>query len=360
MEDFRIANSTPAPEDIQQDLEETRKKAYHQKQTILRRKFNNLKHLHPKPKPHPTQYKLDAVLNLSSRHLSQDEIKVLSLGFNFRPSLPNLPIKDYILATESYIHSSNIDPAQAATLRITVINEIEKIQQKLRYNPPKLNLSSRDWKAINALKTDDSIIIIPADKGNKTVVLDKQTYLDKLSSRITNHRQIQHDPTSQRESLINLALKDISSTPPAPHQKPSPKNADLLLSRSSIYKRFKVTYCSPAWLHGLLKAHKDDHPLREISDATNFPGHKLAKTLCQLFNKYVGNTSTSLKNGSEFVQLIRNSGRFNKSPTSTLVSFDAEKLYPSILVPEGLKILEHKLNHDLNSTIELTYPGKNL
>jgi hypothetical protein len=58
---------------------------------------------------------------------------------------------------------------------------------------------------------------------------------------------------------------------------------------------------------------------------------------------YTGNTQTFLENGNEFINILK-TPRFNKG--GTYVSFDAEKLYPSIVVPEALEILQEKLKND--------------
>jgi hypothetical protein len=132
-------------------------------------------------------FKTDAVINLSSRTLTDTELNVLARGFNFRPSLPDVPIKDYILATEAYIKTANLDDTNSNFLRNTIVHEIEHMKRKQKHNPPKSNLTPAEWKAIKSLKEDDSIIIIPADKGNKTVVLPKDLYLSKLEDRIKTH-----------------------------------------------------------------------------------------------------------------------------------------------------------------------------
>jgi hypothetical protein len=213
----------PLPEDIMQDLNETRISAYTISQNIHRRKFHKLLEAqHQLPQRPPMQYKLDSVLNLSSRTLTPDETRILSLGFNFRPSLPHFPTQDYIFATESYIKSKNLSSEEGAHLRNTVIHELHKIQSKIKYRPPRSNLSPRDWKIINALKSDDSIIIIPADKGNKTIILDKQVYLDKLQERIHHHKKIQFDPTIQRENKLNDSLKSIHESLPTTPPKTIP------------------------------------------------------------------------------------------------------------------------------------------
>ena len=84
-------------------------------------------------------------------------------------------------------------------------------------------------------------------------------------------------------------------------------------------------------------------PLREISDASQSPGHQLAKTLFSIFKDYTSNTKTFLKHGNDFINILK-SPRFNKG--GIFVSFDADKLYPSIVVPEAHDILHAKLKSD--------------
>jgi len=45
---------------------------------------------------------------------------------------------------------------------------------------PPLNLSNDEMKALKELRSDNSIRIMKADKGNVTVIMDRQDYEDKL------------------------------------------------------------------------------------------------------------------------------------------------------------------------------------
>jgi len=46
-------------------------------------------------------------------------------------------------------------------------------------------------------------MIIPADKGNRTVILDRDLYLEKLENRTVNHHPVNVDPTIKHEQLLN-------------------------------------------------------------------------------------------------------------------------------------------------------------
>ena len=125
--------SNPLPEDIMQDLHETTFKAYNDTTMTHCRKFHDLLSSKPHLPPTPMQYKLDAVLNLSSKTFTRDELRILSLGFNFRPSLPAFPTQDYILATEAHIKSANLSSEDSALLRNVVVNELERMHKNLAY-----------------------------------------------------------------------------------------------------------------------------------------------------------------------------------------------------------------------------------
>ena len=215
------------------------------------------------------KFKVDSVLNLSSRQLTNVEINVLARGFNFRPSLPDLPILDYVVPTEAYIRDSQLDEVNAALLRHTVINHIEKMKAQQKFKPPRSNLSPAEWKALRSLRNDNSIIIIPADKGNKTVVLDRDIYLAKLEQRTSNHILVEVDPAIKHEQELNAMLTDLASTDSRVKEKDS-----FVLRRTDLLK-FLTSEAPSPWNHGLIKLHKDGFPLRDISDASQSPGHKL-------------------------------------------------------------------------------------
>ena len=45
---------------------------------------------------------------------------------------------------------------------------------------PSSNLTPDELKALKGLKTDENIVILPADKGRVTVVMDRTDYNDRM------------------------------------------------------------------------------------------------------------------------------------------------------------------------------------
>ena len=194
-------------------------RTYFTRMKILNKKFSHM--MATRPDRPPVKYKLEAVLNLSSKDLTEDEARVLARGFKFRPTLTQLPIKDIIISTEALIKTAKIAPNVATRMRTKVAKEIDRMQDRERRRPTKQNLTTKEWKAVKNLKMDQERIIIPADKGDKSIVMDyaakedkydaeddataileNQTYLDKLDDRIQGHIQVDQDPAIKHEKPL--------------------------------------------------------------------------------------------------------------------------------------------------------------
>ena len=59
-------------------------------------------------------------------------------------------------------------------------------------------LNKEETRALNNLKKDDTIIILPADKGRKTVVMNKTDYINKATAILNDtntYTKLDSDPT---------------------------------------------------------------------------------------------------------------------------------------------------------------------
>ena len=63
---------------------------------------------------------------------------------------------------------------------------------------PKPNLSRQELQALTDLKRNSDIMILPADKGRATVVLDKVEYDEKVRQMLSDEKtyeKLKRDPT---------------------------------------------------------------------------------------------------------------------------------------------------------------------
>ena len=123
---------------------------------------------------------------------------------NFAIPHRKLPIKDIIASTEKTARS--LDHRSAQQLRENVKSCLDKQQTS------KPNLSKQQLIAISNLRKDDSIVILPADKGNSTVVMDKSTYQSKIMDILEDgsYRPLKKDPTLKLERTINRELMTLA------------------------------------------------------------------------------------------------------------------------------------------------------
>ena len=142
------------------------------------------------------------VKNLSNRQLTKDEEQVLAIGLNFAMTPKTIPTEQYIAGTEST--AQQLDSKRANDLRTLVSRTLQTA------TTPKSNLPGNLRKTVEQLSKDKSIVIIKADKGNATVVLNRQDYEDKLNTMLEDgtYRKLKKNPTSMIERQISEALKE--------------------------------------------------------------------------------------------------------------------------------------------------------
>ena len=138
------------------------------------------------------------VINLSDKKLSTEEQNVLAKGGNYAVTPKEIPKEQIIANIETAIRS--LPEEQAVTIR----TETSCILRKAK--PPKRNLTNKKFKALKDLNTDENILILPADKGKATVVMNTTDYEYKIEELLdpSTYKKLTKDPT-QTIIKINIA-----------------------------------------------------------------------------------------------------------------------------------------------------------
>ncbi|GJQ79344.1 hypothetical protein Trydic_g16205 [Trypoxylus dichotomus] len=115
--------------------------------------------------------------------------------------------------------------------------------------PPRKNLFNEKSRAINNLCSNKNIIILPADKGNATIVINTCDYEIKMESLLNDpsYKKVTNDSTTY---LVKVTRNKIKAT------SIDPDTQTKLIHREKSFKCPK--------LYGLPKIHKPDVPLRPI------------------------------------------------------------------------------------------------
>ena len=132
--------------------------------------------------------------------IRNDERSVLSKGLNFAMAPSRIPVEDFVIATEKIC--TQLEPQKADALR----SEVTFTLHKARPGIP--NLSKDEREAIKRLRQDESIQVLPADKGRATVIMDKQEYESKVKAMLDDEKmyvKLDKDPTPQyKKKLVSI------------------------------------------------------------------------------------------------------------------------------------------------------------
>ena len=77
------------------------------------------------------------------------------------------------------------------------------------------NLTNDERQALKRLKTDKDIVILPADKGRVTVVMDRTDYHDKMNGLVNDkqtYEEFKRDPTPALQRKLNSKLLKLKKT----------------------------------------------------------------------------------------------------------------------------------------------------
>jgi len=126
--------------------------------------------------------------------------------------------------------------------------------KKKNSSRPRDNLQETERAELKTLKENENLTILPAEKGNATVVLNTSDFKQKISSLLQDpeYRKITNDPAD------SIARKTTA-----------------LLKKSSLTEETRRQQCPggsrPLRLYGLPKIHKEGVPLRPTGSNIGAP-----------------------------------------------------------------------------------------
>ena len=127
------------------------------------------------------------VINLSSH---EDEKELPEKGLNYSITLTTIPAVELVAKIETVL--AGMPTEEADTIRADLSSVICRTQA------PKPNCTRNQITALKSLQQNDNIIILPADKGRATAILNKEDYIRKCNEHLPNgpYIKIKKDPTS--------------------------------------------------------------------------------------------------------------------------------------------------------------------
>nr|VZI22686.1 unnamed protein product [Spirometra erinaceieuropaei] len=196
-----------------------------------------------------------------------------------------------------------------------------QVSSLLMAHRPREVLSKVERDALRELKAEKDLVIVPADKGRSTVVLDRTDYLQKAKGLLEDRQFYVPCATNPVKALtreINatlLALENSGAITPTDRRMARPQDTAL------------------ARFYGLPKVHKDGAPLRPIVSLKGTPTYGLAKWLFRRLKFLTAESDTTVSSSAEFLEKLKG---VSINPNEVMVSFDVTSLFTSI--PQYLAI----------------------
>ena len=117
------------------------------------------------------------VVNISSRRLQSNETSLLRKGLNFAITPRTVPTKEILASVEAARY--NLPREKQDATRAEIYGVLKQAK------PPKQqNLTREERRALKDLKSDENIVIIRADKGNCTVVMNRTDYHNQVQEML--------------------------------------------------------------------------------------------------------------------------------------------------------------------------------
>ncbi len=285
----------------------------------LVKKFEDLSGMRPSVSHDKSKW----LMNLSSRKLSEMETSVLQRGLQFSVTPKDLPIAAIVSEVEN--GCSRLREHEKTLIRAQVSNIL------LSSRKPRPNLSRDEMAAVRALKEDDSLVILNADKGACTVIMDKVEYDKKLLNLLDDavtYTKLKKDPTKATETKMNALLLRIK------------REGQL---GEALYFRLRSTDALCPRLYGLVKIHKEGLPVRPIVSFTGTSTHALSRHLSEILSPLLGQTQYTVRNSTEFVESL-SSVKWREG--DVMISFDVVALFTNIPVEKALEIAKMMIQND--------------
>ncbi|KAL5269541.1 hypothetical protein ACHWQZ_G003139 [Mnemiopsis leidyi] len=230
------------------------------------------------------------VINLSGQPLSAPETDVLSLGLKFVPTPTTDPTPD--LAPRIQNVTKRLGEGMEASVTYQVTSVLSQFDS--RRDLSRDNLTPQQRAALKSLKSKKSELrFLPADKGNATVVLTHNQYLDKVNEHLSSgsYTLLPNDPTQSITNKLYRVLKKLRD-----EHKITP---DMFTKMRNLHPRWPQLYGQP-------KIHKQGAPIRPVVSFYNTPLQALHKVLAT-YLKPLAQNPLRLKDSSDFKQRLESS-----------------------------------------------------
>ena len=307
------------------------------------------------------------VINISKYKLTEDEVSILSKGLNFCPTpgagllrtdldslhrrlclryhfrdddgsqWDHLPDCENTHSFTPFLNNkfklpSKFNPPGSVALEAMILTNQVEFNKRPFFAKHRENITPGERCAIESLKNNKEIIIMPVDKGGAVLVQDRTDYLKEGYRQLSNPKhylKVDRDLTPDHVKEVNDFIDQM-------HQ-----DGEIDIS---VYNYLVSNECRTANLYLLPKIHKGviPPPGRPIMSANGCPTEKISEFVDHFLKESSTKHKSYVKDTTHFLQKLQELGPL--PPNSILATFDVTSLYTNIPNIEGIRAVKHALN----------------
>src|SRR5580765_4521485 len=271
------------------------------------------------------------LVNASNLKLPDIITNILSLGGQFALPLQQSNKNDRVnysleLIKNFEVNSLKIPVNDRSDARNIIANSLETF---LRNNKHISYIDRFIQKGFSMCKSflhnNKEILVTRADKGQTTVILDRNEYVQKMEALLKDpytYKKLKRDPNNALTNKLNSLVKSWRSN-------------DLI--DNITYKFLNCTNGNTPRCYGLPKIHKNGLPLRIIVSTLNSPGYNIANYIHSIIQRSIKKPNSHIRDGWSFSRTIKDR-IINKN--EIMISLDVTSLFTNIpkeLVLKGIE-----------------------
>ena len=221
----------------------------------------------------------------------------------------------------------------------TFISCVTKELKLTNSNPiPQDNLSTTECKGLKKLSSRD-IIIITADKGGATVIIDVNDYVDDANRQLQDtqyYRELNYDPTEDHANIIRNTLEEFK------------KNNEL----EDIAEGLKPLEPRTPRFYLLLKIHKENNPNRPVASSVDCHISRISSFVDYHIQDSAQALKSYVRDITDFINKISTIGELPEE--AHLVTMDVKALCTNILNDKDLQALKEAIDKKQHKSVATT------
>lgn len=257
-------------------------------------------------------------INLTDKEIPSDVKSILALGNKF--AVPHkkkeIPIFDVVADIEAVTRAMedekihNTVRSKAATVVFNHINSTDSCITRQKLILQRMYETTKKF-----LKENNDLMIIGADKSEVSIAISKLDYDNKMQAHFSDKnsfRMFTYDPTNRLQDKNNRIVRGLFKD----------KHIDKRIKRNLM-----IFTAQPPRPYGTIKLHKQDKPLRIITNGTNSTSYNMAKYINEICKKAIPCTKFNISNSFELKEKLTG---LQLCQSEIMVSFDIVSMFTTI------------------------------